>query len=155
MFETIAVLTVFFFLFVIGLTLYFQFQKSGLQKEIKRANQLRALQAAEKTFYLPELDCSFLGIGVTNCYDKLKLEKLAEKLQEQNAKEDYFNTFGFTNITITEVFPNTGSIVRLYERAPSRIADMPLTRSPALLYEPITGRYAFGIVEVVSFAEEI
>ena len=76
MFETVAVLIVFFFLLFTGSIFYFGAQKSALQKEKVKASEQYALQIVLKALYMPELDCSFLVTQKDNCIDKIKLTKL-------------------------------------------------------------------------------
>jgi len=73
MFETIAVLIVFFFLIGFGMTFYFMIAKSGAKKEAERAQSLKVIQVLQKISHLPELDCIRVGVETENCFDLIKL----------------------------------------------------------------------------------
>lgn len=56
MFETIAVLVVFFFLIVFGVSFYFVMQRSSYNKQVERNMQITAIDIAQKISDIPELD---------------------------------------------------------------------------------------------------
>ncbi len=160
MFETIAVLIVFFFLLATGSIFYFGAQKSALQKERVKASEQYAFQIVLKSLYMPELDCSFLVTQKDNCVDKIKLTKLSTLiLENEQAQTDYFNEFGYATITVTEAFPGIGNWT-LYNNIPTEEKDgqeVPsytarlVTQSPILLYDAWQDNYAFGIIEVAVY----
>jgi len=151
MFETVGVLVVFFFLLIIGSVFYFGAQKSALEKEKIKASEQYAFQIVLKSLYLPELDCSFLVTQKENCIDKIKLEKLAELIQGE-AKTDYFTEFGYSTITVSEIFPGSTSI-NLYENIPEEHIEKLVTQSPILLYDAWQDSYAFGVIEVAVYVQ--
>ena len=59
MFETIAVLIVFFFLLAIISVFYLSAQRSSITDESTRLGEGLALQTVFKALYLPELDCLY------------------------------------------------------------------------------------------------
>ena len=166
MFETIGVLIVFFFLLATGSIFYFGAQKSALGKEKIAASEQYAFQIVLKSLYLPELDCSFLVIQRDNCIDKIKLNKLAQLIRQNDAvKQDYFNEFGYATIHVNEAFPSNSSWT-LYEDIPTERKkikgveqEVPTytaklsTQSPILLYDPWKDEYAFGVIEVSVYVQ--
>ncbi len=164
MFETIAVLIVFFFLLATGSIFYFAAQQSALQKERVKASEQYAFQIVLKSLYMPELDCSFLVTQKDNCVDKIKLTKLSTLiLENEQAQTDYFNEFGYATITVTEAFPGIGNWT-LYDNIPTELKkidgvekEVPsytarlVTQSPILLYDAWQDNYAFGIIEVAVY----
>jgi len=163
MFETVAVLAIFFFLLFTGSIFYFGAQKSSLQKEKIKNSEQYAFQITLKSLYMPELDCSFLSTQKDNCIDKIKLQKLKEMLEEDIINQEYFNEFGYATITIQEAFPSSTTI-KLYENIPTETRTIEgeekeiqvftgklTTQSPILLYDPWTEEYAFGIIEVAVY----
>ena len=152
MFETIAVLIVFFFLLVIGATFYFNMQKSVLGKELQKHSQLQSLQAMQKALFLPELDCSFASVQKDNCFDILKIMKFSEFLKDKAVLADYFETFGFSRITITQIYPKESLILVLYSNLPADYKSKLVTQSPVLLYNATAQSYYFGVIEVETYA---
>jgi len=157
MFETMAVLIIFFFLLVSGAAFYFQIQKSSLQRDIAEQEQLRSFQIVQKASFLPELDCSFVSIQKDNCFDKLKVIELSSELEESasdNFLEYYFNVFGFSDVRIKQVYPvNDSFSFTLYKNIPSEYRSIIKTQSPVLLFDAIDNSYDFGIIEVDVYAE--
>ena len=161
MFETVGVLIVFFFLLAVGSVIYFGVQKSALQKEKVKASEQYAFQIVLKSLYLPELDCSFLVTQKDNCIDKIKLAKLSTLIKsDENVLLDYFNDFGYAEITVEEAFPGSETW-KLYENIPTETRtekgeekEVPSytgklsTQSPILLYDAWQDSYAFGVIEV-------
>lgn len=158
MFETMGVLVIFFFLLVGGAAFYFQIQKSSLQRDIAKQEQLLSFQVSQKALFLPELDCSFVSIQKDNCFDKLKVMNLSSYLTSQKHEdfmEDYFNIFGFSDIKIKQIYPvnNTFSYT-LYKNVPEDYRSIIRTQSPVLLFDAIRNRYDFGVIEVDVYAEQ-
>ena len=148
MFETIAVLIVFFFLLFTGSIFYFGAQKSSLQKEKVKASEQYAFQIVLKSLYMPELDCSFLVTQRDNCVDKIKLDKLSKLIStNEDVRNDYFTDFGYAKITVEEAFPGN-STWNLYENIPEGDADKLSTQSPILIFDAWQDTYSFGVMEV-------
>lgn len=147
MFETIAVLVIFFFLIAFGLTFYMMISKSSAKKAHERFLQLQAIQTVQRLSTLPELECAVIGVQIENCFDKIKINKFSELLQTEKAKEWYYKIFGFSEITITQIFPETTTpSITLYS---NKLEDKGYSFSqvPVLLYEPMQNTFSFGVVE--------
>lgn len=157
MFETMAVLVIFFFLLVGGAAFYFQVQKSSLQRDIAKQEQLKSFQVVQKTSFLPELDCSFVSIQKDNCFDKLKVIELSSNLggpESESFLEYYFNVFGFSDIRIRQVYPvNESFSFTLYKNIPLDYRSIIKTQSPVLLFDAVDNSYDFGVIEVDVYAE--
>jgi hypothetical protein len=155
MFETIAVLVVFFFLLVFGASFYFVLQKSSVQRAVIRTIQLQSIQTTQKVSYLPELDCTQVGIQVENCFDEIKLEKFADMLNDVDTGEktrlDYFNVFGYSTIVVRSIFPKAKNYT-LYEKPLEDYSTMFKNNVPLTIYDPIENRYSFGVLEVTFYA---
>jgi hypothetical protein len=150
MFETVAVLAVFFFLLIVGALFYFGAQNSALKQEKFKAAEQIGFQIALKALYMPELDCSFLATQKGNCIDSIKLEKLSELLETE--QEEYFETFGYSKITINTISTDTtpDQTITLYYNELENSEIIP-TRSPILVYDQIQDTYTFGIIEVLVY----
>ncbi len=152
MFETIAVLIVFFFLLVIGAVFYFNVQRSSLSRELEKMSELQSLQTVQKALYLPELDCSFASVQKDNCFDILKIKQLSKMLSEQDKLAEYFQAFGFSKITVTQAYPKSDFSLALYSNIPPEYKQKLVTQSPVLLYNATSQSYSFGIIEVEAYA---
>jgi hypothetical protein len=153
MFETIAVLIVFFFLLFTGSIFYFGAQKSSLQKEKVKASEQYAFQIVLKALYLPELDCSFLVTQRDNCVDRIKLDKLSKLINtNETVHNDYFNEFGYATITVEEAFPGN-STWNLYANVPEEYVDKLATQSPILIFDAWRDSYSFGVMEVSVYVQ--
>jgi len=147
MFENVAVMIIFFFLLVFGASFYFTLQKASLQTQVERINQLAAVQQALRLTYLPELDCSFLGVQKENCFDEFKVVSFHDNKPENNLA--YFNIFGYSNITLKRIYP-AGPDIPIYNRTIN--SSYTRTQIPVLVCEngcdPLNLQYSFGVLEV-------
>ncbi len=159
MFETTAVLIVFFFLMAISIIFYYNMSFSNQQNELVEIRRINSFQNAVRTFFMPELDCSFGGVKVYNCYDVLKLEKFSELFNTDNDfRGFYVQMFGTSLIKVDELYPNSKTLI-LYNFTPEKFDNKLNVFSPVLLYDPngkgsclgLTGSCSFGIVEVAYY----
>lgn len=147
MFETVGVLVVFFFLLITGSVFYFGAQRSSIEKERVRAEEQMSLQIVLKALYLPELDCSFLKTQKENCADLFKLQEFSRLLRNESVRQGYFEEFGDSLVTVSEVYPRGRSYV-LYNSTPQVERNVRVTKSPMLIFDPVQDTYAFGVMEV-------
>jgi len=147
MFETIAVMIVFFFLLAFGLSFYFIIAKAGAQRDHERTMQLQAIQAAQRISTLPEFDCVKVGVQIENCFDVMKVAEFSNKMAaDERMKDYYFELFGFTAITLRIIHPEDDPIP-VYSN-PRRNAGYDLTLLPVLVLYPDTDMFSFGVLEV-------
>lgn len=151
MFETVGVLIIFFFLLAVAATFYTKIQKAELDKEIKKQSELSASQIAERAFFMPELDCSFVGIQVPNCFDTEKIKAFSE-LPDKTKIDTYFQSFGEATIKVNEVWPGNTETT-LYSYTPTQQGSQLVSRSPVLLYYPLKNTYRFGVIEVTAYVQ--
>ena len=147
MFETIAVLVVFFFLLAIVSVFYLSFQRSSIADEETQLEDSVALQVVFKALYMPELDCSFLLSQRDNCIDVLKLESMSLLLENEALATEYFEEFGNAKIQVKQIYPSDDSWT-LYVHEPDEKERERVTRSPVLLYDARSDSYGFGVMEV-------
>ncbi len=145
MFETIAILIVFFFLVAFGMVFYSQMQKSGMKSEFEEIYELRSMNTVQLVNYLPEIQCSSENIVTDNCFDIVKLEAF-EEVSEDN-KLFYHNLFYYSNITVEQIYPGAKSW-HIYSNIPKEWNDMSKTHIPILLYDSINRRYNTGVLHV-------
>lgn len=153
MFEMLAVLIVFLLLLSIGSIFYFRLQQSSFAREASRAESLHSLQLFQRALFLPELDCSFVGIQKGNCFDLMKLKYFGELLKSDEVRTDYFDVFGLSKIRVKRVYPDESSWFELYSNAPERFSSKLVSYSTVLLFNASSDVYDFGLVEVSYYAE--
>ena len=146
MFETIAILIVFFFLVAFGMIFYSQMQKGSIKGEFQEIYELRAMNTVQLANYLPEIQCSSENIVTDNCFDIEKLNSF-ENVSENN-KLFYHNLFYSSNITVEQIYPPLIKKWNIYSSIPKNWNDMSKTHIPILLYDPIERRYNTGVLHV-------
>lgn len=151
MFETVGVLIVFFILLVTAGAFYFGLQRQSIDQERFSTADNVGLQTALRVIDLPELDCSLFGTVRDNCIDKYRLESFSDLLKNDDVVEDYFSGFGFSTITVRDVWPCNvcGSFV-LYNNTRAASVES-ATVTPVLIHDPWLDTYSFGVVEVVVY----
>lgn len=148
MFETVAVMLVFFFLLGFGLAFYFMF--AGMQDKIAadRIFEARAMQAAQKISTIPELDCTLSGRSDENCFDLLKLISFREHLEDEMIEQDYFEVFGYADISIKVIYPEEKEY-SLYSKLPVEdTVDSKFIQYYVMVYHPIIKNFGFGILQI-------
>ena len=151
MFETIAVLLIFFFLLAIGLVFYARLRKSSLSEKHDESFELEAIETAQLISFLPELQCSNNNIVVDDCFDTLKLDAFAEMVagDEELKNEYYYSIMGYSIITIEEIYPDPGSERwEIYKKEPASTKTKLSFQIPVLLYDPLERSYSFGVMNL-------
>ncbi len=105
-FETIAVLIVFFFILSIGMIFYAREMEKSQLTELEEGFELQALDVIQLTSNLPELQCSSDNIIIENCFDLAKLKSFAQIYQGQNIQY-YTNVLGKSRVVLNEIYPGS------------------------------------------------
>ncbi len=152
-FETIGVLIVFFMLLIVSFVFYMNYQKAQFRIQQDQKAVLASTEIASKSFLLPELDCSILGVKIPNCYDKFKLSAFSSLVKDIEAVNTYyFSIFGFATINVSNVYSSESWI--LYDWRPlGKEPKKNVYRSTSCLLDPISGACSFGVVEVATYVE--
>ena len=150
MFEAVGVLAIFFILLGIGATVYFKIQESAARKELARQQELAALQQAIRVTWLPELDCSFLGVKKERCFDLAKIKVFSELRKNKTFEEAYFPIFGFSTVLIKEIWPEKETYVIYNRTKEGRV--FPVRVPVALQRDALNGIYSFAILEILNYA---
>lgn len=135
MFETIAVLVVFFFILVIGLMFYSNIEKKKISATKEEFSQLKAVEISQLVSSFPELECP-TTLETENCVDEYKLNKLDNY---------YYDFFGYSTITVYDLEkdyliydnPKQGSSSRMYV--------------PVSIYDPASKIKKFGILNITVY----
>ncbi len=149
MFETIAILLIFFVLIGFGLIFYGRIQGQSFQEKQEEDFELKAIQTAQLVSFLPELQCSSNGVIVDDCFDILKIKALKEFIQHNPniGNEYYFDFFGFSRITIEQIYLTPASWL-IYEKTSEKTKAESSIMIPVSLYDPTLRAYNFGILTV-------
>jgi len=141
MFETIAILVVFFILVLFGFMFYARVQKGTFETEIEETTVLKSIDVSGKVSLLPELQC----IQEKDCIDVLKLDAAAEVINANRV--EYFNIFGYSNTYIKEIYPEENQWY-IYDFPKEEDQGKISTQFPVSLYDPRTESYSFGVLFV-------
>ncbi len=150
MFETIAVLIVFFFLLVASAAVYFSVQKWLVTQKVQEVTAEKNIQLTQNILSLPELDCSFAAVQKENCFDLYKVHAFSILLLQERYMIDYFPVFGYSEVTLTNVYPNRQTL-QVYSNKPTNVRTVLLSHYPVLLYNATVNTYSFAVIEVKSY----
>lgn len=148
MFETIAVIVVFFFILVIGLIYYSGVQNREIKKMQEEDKELRAIEIMKIATYLPELQCSMDNVLTANCIDLAKLEN--SEIHFSQNRLYYTNIFSFGNITVRQIYPEDKEYNLYFSNRPSA-RDRTTSNIPILIYDSINRRNYAGILIVEQY----
>ena len=151
---------IFFILILFGLMFYFNINKGVLdEKQVEIAAE-RAVSLSLEALFLPELRCSKGdNIGVKGCIDMYKLERAMAEVEKNS--DYYFDTFGYANITLVELYPGRrsecfGRGCVLYSRPMPNFKQRLRSQVPVALLNPINARqlpeYYFGVLTIETYS---
>ena len=152
MMETIVVLAVFFILIVIFYAFYSN-TAVGADKEKGKIRQLEAVKIMQQVSSLVELQCSERGIIKDGCIDLLKVDAASEIMQSAENKEPYFDKFGFSRITMNQIYPEIKDIAVIYDNSLQDYSYKDVSNIPVSLFDPIKNEYYFGAIHLEIFSK--
>ena len=141
MFETIAVLVVFFIIIMFGLMFYTRIQKGSFEAELEEKTIQRAIDMSENIFLLPEIEC----IHKKGCIDLLKLDAATEIINTNRIF--YFSIFGNSRVLIQQIYPEQQQW-NLYDFPKTEDRGKISTQFPIPVYDPKNDTYSFGVLYV-------
>ena len=150
-FETIAVLVVFFILLGIGFIFYTKVIKSNIESDTAEISQSKSISIAQRIMFLPEIQCSEDNVPKEDCIDTLKLDSAKLVIDKPENSPYYYDLFGFSVIKIEEIYPNSHDLGNLYKRidAPDYKNSF-VTKVPVTLYDPINKLNKFGMITITT-----
>ena len=144
--ENIAILFIFFFILGFGLIFYGKFTSVSVKSQGEENMKVKAVQIAQRISYLPETRCSEMNVVRSDCYDILKIVKMAE-LAETN-KIFYYDLLEYSNVTIKEIYPGNADY-KIYDNPlPDKKYGIIPINIPITLYNAISDRMSYGILTV-------
>ena len=148
-FETMAVLVIFFILIFIGFIFYGRMVRTDIGKESYQLSQLKSISTAQKVMFFPELQCSDDSLVTENCIDRLKLDSAAKVMRDNELY--YYDMLEFSEINISTIYPNEQKWT-VYSRKPDTFKSRFITNVPVLIYDPLAKRNDFGIITIETTA---
>lgn len=142
MFETIAILLVFFILLVIVIVFYANVRQSSNIEKTRDYRELRAIENMNKLLFLPEIQCS-QGSDVYTCIDTIKLDALSDVMSRSENVVYYAELFGESSIEVEQLYPVSWNKT-LYDRADEGI----FVGIPVSLWDPVTDSYGYGLLKI-------
>ena len=151
MFETIAVLLIFFILIAFGLIFYSKVQRDSIQGTGKEYFNLKAIQTAQLVSFLPELQCTSptsANIIGDDCFDVFKIIALKDIIEDNSKLKDgyYFDLFGFSKITVEQIYP-LGKKWVIYDKSSGKSSKSSL-QIPVLIYNASSRENYFGVLNI-------
>ena len=150
MFETIAVVFIFFILVALGMIFYVKIFKGNAEIAKEDIFQDISVAISQRVMFLPEIQCSEDNIIKEKCIDTLKL-KFAEPLMKAN-EINYFDLFEFSDIKVYQIYPADNSW-ELYSRKTADFSNKFVTNISISTYDPITKSYGFGLLSIVTLTK--
>jgi hypothetical protein len=145
MFETIAVIFIFFILVLLGFVFYANLLRGNIEVEREESIQLNSIEVAQRASFLPELQCSEENIVSDNCIDILKLEVAQDIIRDNQFH--YYDKLLFSKINIVEIYPENEEWL-LYDLSLDEYTSKVVTNIPISLYDPIKNDNRFGVMRV-------
>jgi len=144
--ESIAVLLIFFVLVVMGIVFWYRYSVSTVKLRAEEDLFSRAIKNAQTVTFLSELQCTKQEVIKFSCFDIYKIEGMEKIVQNEDASLYYYDVFGFSNITVVELYPSEQSWT-IYDK-PGNYSGYVTTQTPAAIYDPIKDEYGFGYLTV-------
>ncbi|MBW3022550.1 hypothetical protein KY308_00410, partial [Candidatus Woesearchaeota archaeon] len=114
--ETVAVLFIFFVLIIMGIIFWSRYSQSSLREQQEVDILSQAIKVAQTASFLPELQCSTLEVIKFSCFDLYKIQAMQFILNDNSnpaeteaARQHYFDSFGYANITVYSIYPESES----------------------------------------------
>ena len=152
MFETIAVLLIFFVLIAFGFIFYVRVYGGSIQETGEEYFELKAIQIAQLVSFLPELQCTSptsMNIVDDNCFDLLKVKALSEIIKDDQKlrNEYYYDLFGSSKISIEQIYPSEMKW-DIYDKSPTNKESMSSIKIPISLYNASSNKNNFGVLNI-------
>jgi len=149
-FETIAVLVVFFILLGIGFIFYTKVIKSNIESDTAEISQSKSVSIAQRVMFLPEIQCSDDYCPKEDCIDTLKLDSAISVIDKPENSLYYYDLFEFSDISIKEIYPSSGVAILLYSKATNDYKNKFQTNVPVTLCDPRTHTNKFGMITITT-----
>ncbi|MFT7615360.1 MAG: hypothetical protein ACI8Y7_000166 [Candidatus Woesearchaeota archaeon] len=147
MFESIAVLIVFFFLVAFGIGFYGNYQSVQLDKLEKQFHKLDTIKLSNLIIHSTHLRCSISGTDRGSCVDVYKLKAIIDPAINQDFQQFFADEFDSAEIWIEQLYPVKQRFV-IYNNTPAVEVRSTLVPIPVRVFEDIEDTSNFGILMV-------
>jgi hypothetical protein len=151
--ENAFAMLIIFIIFIIVGVFAFAWQRG---EEVQRQREFAELEVLKKSWilnFLPEMQCSDNNNIEPDCYDLLKIDAFARKVEEQRSSEDdyYGRLLGYVNISVEwyDPSPDVNKQVakwQIYDNPKKENKGMRVLPLPLTLRDPVNNSNYFGIV---------
>jgi hypothetical protein len=156
--ETVFVVFLIMIIIFLGLVILSRFQEVSILEKSKSLRSLSVIESTHKISFWPELDCSDVKVSEFACLDLVKLKVLGEFINQSKQSDRiyafnyYYDQLKKSKIAVTEVYPLNTSVLGgtywvLWDN-PGTKKTTDSIRVPVNLFDPFTGRYALGVMEL-------
>jgi hypothetical protein len=154
MFESIAMLLVFFFLIAIGLKFYGNIQINSLERTKERFITMDSIKMAILLSNLPEVKCSIQNVQKGACIDLYKVMAWEQVSQIEPAKSYYFNLLGHSTIVLEErIGADRWKSYLMHNKTFKENYSTSVTPLPVAVWNPNLRRHNFGVLYVKVHSE--
>lgn len=154
--ESIFVVIIILLLIVFGLVFASNAEEDSIRADKEDFLDLDSITLTKYASSLAELQCSLLDVTELSCFDIDKLtafSNVTDKYPEISA-EYYFSQFGNANITVHEIYPSNRNWTIYYNGLEDgEVGKIKTTTVPISLYDGITKRKSFGILEIQAISK--
>ena len=148
--ESVAVLFIFFILVIMGIVFWSRYSQTTIREQQETDILSRAIKIAQTVSFLPELQCSTLEVIKFSCFDLYKIEAMKTIMEGADARQYYFDSFSFANITVYSIYPEREEW-NVYDFTGGNISGYVTTQIPVAIYNPVTMKFSFGYVNVAAY----
>lgn len=168
--EVIMVLFIFLILVGLGFAIKGKMDTTNAQETISEQERESSVTTAQKISFLPELICTSNGIIENNCFDLIKIKSMSDILNDEETGEkiivdDYYETFGYGNITFKVIYPKDYGVLELEEYQNITVYEYAkknknnnyyydtsyTTYVPVTIFNPIEHDYYLGMLIIQTF----
>ncbi|MFH0869933.1 MAG: hypothetical protein V1866_02660 [archaeon] len=152
--ETVFVVFIIIIIILLGLVFYSKVRE-GQIKDMQRAQRVsNFISLAHTLSSWPELECSIKETRDFDCIDRVKLGILGDFINQ--SKEDNPYAFNYYNdllrksdIVVREIYPSQQSWTLYLNPGNRKTRDA--ISLPVNIYDPISKKYAFGVLELAVY----
>jgi hypothetical protein len=149
--ETIAILVIFFFLLIFGMSFYMNFFMRDVRNKAHDFTQLEAIEIIQKAVYLPELQCSDMEVQITSCYDLLKVMSFKAIIEASPfIKLEYYPILGYSSLSLKPIYPD-GIPILIYNNtfSENEYGDKTVVNIPISIFNATSDTYSLGVLELI------
>ncbi|MFW5746214.1 MAG: hypothetical protein ACOCWQ_01545 [Nanoarchaeota archaeon] len=147
LFESIAMLLVFFFLVAMGLKFYGNIEIQNLKQMQGQFSTMNSIKTAIVLSNLPEIKCSVENIQGGACVDLYKIQAWDNEAEEDPALSYYFDLLGYSTVHLEQLMPMPRNFT-MHKKVPEGNYSTSMTPLPVSVWDPVTNRKGFGILYV-------